>query len=120
MVVGVEQGDYGLAAISITSGEATICTVTEMTTAIGAVHQYTMNWDALGKGETGTTLQVDKDGDGVFEKTYQAGSKLTESQLSTFLVRRTSLWLWIAVGLAIGGVGAVVGGLIWTRILRRS
>ena len=118
-VVGVEQGDYGLDAISITSGEATICTVTEMTTAIGAVHRYTMNWDALRKGETGTTLQVDKNGDGVFEKTYQAGSKLDGSHLSTSLVGRTSLWLWIVVGLAIGSVG-VVGRLIWTRILRKS
>jgi outer membrane protein assembly factor BamB len=120
VVVGVEQGDYGLDAISITSGEATICTVTEMATAIGAVHQYTINWDALGKGETGTTLQVDKNGDGVFEKTYQAGSQLEESQLSTYLVGRTSLWLWIVVGLAIGSVGVVVGGLIWTKILRKS
>ena len=91
-----------------------------MATAIGAVHQYTMNWDALGKGETGTTLQVDKNGDGVFEKTYQAGSQLEESHLSTYLVGRTSLWLWIAVGLAIGSVGVVVGRVVWTRILRES
>jgi parallel beta-helix repeat protein len=45
--------------------------------ASGAVHQYTIDWDALSQGENGVTVQIDSDGDGTFEQTITSDGELT-------------------------------------------
>jgi hypothetical protein len=42
-----------------------------------AIHQYQIDWQKLAEGEKGVTLQIDVDGDGVFEKTVIADNDLT-------------------------------------------
>ena len=49
-------------------------------TSSEAIHQYIIDWDALASGENGVTVSVDSDGDGVFEKSFTAGSVLTGDQ----------------------------------------
>jgi hypothetical protein len=75
-VVGTETGTYGLEVNSLEEDKGVIFTATAIPTSDGQVHQYTIDWDALARGEEGVTLQVDNDGDGVFEKTIHAGSSL--------------------------------------------
>ena len=43
----------------------------------GCIHLYTIDWTVLEHGEEGVTLEIDQDGDGVFERTIQAGSELS-------------------------------------------
>jgi len=43
----------------------------------GVTHHYLVDWDVLSQGEEGVTLQIDVDGDGVFEKTVVADNELT-------------------------------------------
>ena len=42
------------------------------------MHQYTINWGKISKGEKGVTLQVDNDGDGIPEQTVTTGDILTQ------------------------------------------
>jgi uncharacterized repeat protein (TIGR01451 family) len=72
-VVGTEEGTYGLRIISVEDGEVINFTATDIPTAPGAVHQYTIDWEALSQGEQGVTVQIDNDGDGVFEQTFTTG-----------------------------------------------
>ena len=67
-VVGKDKGTYGLEINSILDGEATTFTAIGIPTASGAVHHYTIDWEALSQGEKGVTVQIDSDGDGVFEQ----------------------------------------------------
>ncbi|MBU1613671.1 tandem-95 repeat protein, partial [Patescibacteria group bacterium] len=75
-VVGTGLGIYGLTAISVTEGTATAFTATNIPTSANAVHQYTIDWDILSQGGIGTTIQIDSEGDGNFEKSISSGNEL--------------------------------------------
>lgn len=75
-VVGIQEGTYGLDIGSIKGSEANTFTATDIPTSPGAIHQYTINWNTLSKGEEGVTVQMDSDGDGTFELTFTTGTTL--------------------------------------------
>jgi len=79
-VVGTDEGTYGLEVSFIEEGEAITFTATNIPTSANAVHQYTVDWDALSLGEEGVTVKVDSDGDGAFERTITADSVLTRDE----------------------------------------
>ena len=76
-VVGTNEGKYGLTIASVTDGQATTFTATEVSTSTNAVHQYDVDWVVLSEGNQGVTVQMDSDGDGTFEKTITTGATLT-------------------------------------------
>ena len=84
LVSGTSAGSYTLAVIigdltngGVTELEILTFTATDIPTAPGAVHQYTIDWTSLSHGEEEVTVQVDSDGDGVFEDTFTADGELT-------------------------------------------
>lgn len=79
-IVGTDAGTYGLSLISTETGNLQIFNATEIPTVSAAFHRYTVDWEALSLGEEGVTLQVDSDGDGVFEHTFTSDSELTQSE----------------------------------------
>lgn len=42
-----------------------------------ALHQYTINWSLLSQGTEGVALQIDSEGDGIFEKMIISDDELT-------------------------------------------
>ena len=83
-VVGIEKPDedtYGLVITSVENGETTTFTSSDIPIIPGEVHQYTVDWDALFQGEQGTTLTIDIDGDGKFEKTIISDATLESSEV---------------------------------------
>jgi hypothetical protein len=79
-VVGIDEGYYGFAVIAVAEENVTDFTATEIQTSPYETHQYTIDWDALSRGEEGATVQVDSDGDGIFERTIIADSELTHDE----------------------------------------
>jgi peptidoglycan hydrolase-like protein with peptidoglycan-binding domain len=75
-VEGTDEGAYTLCILYLEGEEIATFTGADIPTTAGAIHDYTVDWNALARGEEGVTLQVDNDGDGTFEKTIQAGSTL--------------------------------------------
>ena len=78
--VGTNEGTYGLDIASIEGANATAFTAIDIPTSADAAHQYTIDWDALSQGEEGVTVQVDSDGDGVFEQDFIADNELTQEE----------------------------------------
>jgi hypothetical protein len=76
-VAGTDEGTYGLEITSVRAGNVTEFTATDIPTSLNTIHQYTIDWNALSRGEEGVTVQVDSDGDGVFEQTFTTGNLLT-------------------------------------------
>ncbi|MCK4731542.1 MAG: right-handed parallel beta-helix repeat-containing protein [Methanophagales archaeon] len=76
-ISGTDEGSYGLDITSVEDGEAATFTATDIPTSVNAIHQYTINWETVSEGEEGATVQVDSDGDGVFEYTFTADGELT-------------------------------------------
>jgi len=81
VVIGVSNGVYGLVLTRADGDQFTQFEGRDIRTRGGAIHQYAVDWDALARGERGVTVEIDQDGDGVFEKTIQAGSEFTGDEL---------------------------------------
>jgi hypothetical protein len=79
-IVGTEEGTYSLIAAQGTEEMITF-NASNIPITAGSVHVYTINWDALRKGEEGATLKIDQDGDGVFDQTIQGGNQITGNQI---------------------------------------
>ena len=126
-VVGTDEGSYELDATSIENGTATTFTATDIPTIPGAVHRYTIDWNALARGEEGVVLQMDIDGEGTFEKTSQVGSELDGSLLAVSEITppqdgATNTWLWVILGVCGASVLiiAVVVSIKWTNWRKSS
>gem|GEM_PF-2854063 len=76
-VAGTDEGTYSLEITSVEAGNVTVFTATDISTSPNATHQYIIDWAALSQGEEGVTVEVDSDGDGLFEKTLTSNSELT-------------------------------------------
>jgi hypothetical protein len=92
-VVGTKEGTYGLELTSVEEGEAVSFTAVDIPTAPGAVHQYTIDWDALSRDEEGVAIQVDSDGDGITDYTVKGGNVLTGDE---FIPQSQFPWCFIA------------------------
>jgi len=79
-VTGKEEGTYGLGITSVEAWDVTTFNAIGIPTLANAVHRYTVDWDALSRGEEGVTLQIDSDGDGIFEQTISADNELTQDE----------------------------------------
>jgi len=76
-VTGTGRGTYGLDIACIDGSQGVNFTATDIPTALGTVHEYIIDWDALARGEAGVIVRVDSDGDGTTDYALTAGSVLT-------------------------------------------
>lgn len=80
VVAGTTEELYGLTVTAITTQDNINFSAIDIPTSDNEVHQYTIEWGTLSQGEEGVTVQVDSDGDGVFERTFASDSELTRSE----------------------------------------
>lgn len=102
-VAGKGDGSYGLMVASFKKGNSTTFTATDIPTSTNAIHQYSINWTALATGSDGTTIYVDSDGDGTFEKTFTANSELIRDEFLKHFPPIEAFPMWI-VGVAVVAV----------------
>jgi parallel beta-helix repeat protein len=76
-VVGNETGTYGLDIVHIEDGSATTFSAFGIATSSNATHLYSVDWAALSQGGDGAIIQVDLNGDGVFEYDFTSDSELS-------------------------------------------
>jgi len=80
VAVGVTEGLYGLVVTAVTREENITFSATNIPTSAGAAHQCSIDWDVLSRGQEGVTVEVDSNGDGVFEHTFTSDSELTQNE----------------------------------------
>jgi hypothetical protein len=81
-VVGTEEGEYGLKIAYVQENSSTTFTATAIPTASTAVHDYTVDWNALSQGQKGVTVMVDSNGDKICESVLTSGPDLNSTQFS--------------------------------------
>jgi len=81
-VVGTEKGTYGLNIISVADGNDVVFVASDIPTSPDTDHVYTVDWDALSNGGEGVCLDIDANGDGLFEKTIYADNDLTAEEFA--------------------------------------
>jgi len=81
-IIGTQEGSYKFISSNIAeTGYATNrFAASDIPITSGVIHQYTIDWDALSRGEEGVTVQIDSDGDGVFEQTITADNEFTHNE----------------------------------------
>jgi parallel beta-helix repeat protein len=79
-ILGIDEGTYGLEITSVEYENTTTFTATDIPISTNAIHEYAINWTALSLGEEGVNVQIDSDGDGVFEHTFTSDSELTQQE----------------------------------------
>ncbi|GEM_PF-5583217 len=78
-VAGTDEGAYGLEITSVEEEKATTFTATNIPTSAKVIHQYTIDFEAIFRGEEKFTLQIDANGDGVFEQNINSGNELNQT-----------------------------------------
>ncbi len=77
-VVGDSQGgSYGLSVESLNNNVKINFLATDIPITTGEIHTYHIDEAALASGEDGVMVDIDKNGDGIPERTVMAGPKLT-------------------------------------------
>ncbi|MCX6719307.1 MAG: choice-of-anchor D domain-containing protein [Candidatus Taylorbacteria bacterium] len=71
-IVGTDNGEYGLEVTSIKEKESNTFTATDVPTSPNAVHEYSVDWNALSK-DKGVTINIDSNGDGKIDETVNSG-----------------------------------------------
>jgi hypothetical protein len=79
-VVGKEHGVYHLIISSDENGEIITFNAVDIPISPNAVHRYDVNAQTLSAGQEGVILDIDNDGDGVFENTVIADGELTHDE----------------------------------------
>lgn len=87
-VVGTAEGLYDLEVTAVTrDGNITFAAI-GIPTSTNVVHLYTIDWVALFRSEEGVAVQIDSDGDDVFERSLTADLELTSDEF--MLTTRTT------------------------------
>jgi len=81
-LIGTEEGTYGLDITYVSGGVETTFKAADIPTSPGARHVYAVNWSALSAGKEGVTIEIDADGDGIFERTVIADKDLTSEEFA--------------------------------------
>lgn len=76
VVTGTGDGTYELNITSTKDGKSIAFNAVGIPITSKAVHQYTVDWDALSQGKKGVILQIDSNGDGIFDETVTTDTKL--------------------------------------------
>ena len=93
-LVGIENSSYGMIVASFVEGRSNNFTAIDIPISMNVIHQYTIDWDVLSQGEEGVTVQVDSDGDGVFEHTFTSDGELTQSEFLAQMALYTFQIVW--------------------------
>jgi hypothetical protein len=83
-IVGISNGSYGLRITSVENGNTTSFSAVDIPLHHNEIHCYTVDWAALSQGEEGATVQVDSDGNGLFEYRFTCDSELTRTEFDFF------------------------------------
>jgi len=74
-VKGTDFGTYGLDLISFINWDTiSAFSAFDIPTSPSQNHQYDINWEMLFNSQNGVSIQIDSDGDGVFEQTIITGN----------------------------------------------
>jgi Tol biopolymer transport system component len=79
-ITGNSTGSYGLELVYSLVGQTTTFNATGIPISPGAINRYSVNWTTLSQGQPGVTVQLDLNGDGVFEISFNSDVTLTHDE----------------------------------------
>lgn len=77
-VVGTGTGTYSFEVNSTNDNTIATFMALNLPIAPGEIHTYSIDWDALARGERGVTVNIDTNGDGVVDRSVRSYGTLTE------------------------------------------
>ncbi len=71
-----QEDQYAVVANRNENGASRTFTATNIPSTSASIHQYSIDWAALSQGQKGVTLQIDSNGDGLFEQIITSDTTL--------------------------------------------
>lgn len=88
-VVGTANGTFGLTIDSVINDAPIAFNAIDIPITTNEVQIYSIDWQKLSQGQNGVTIQIDTNGDGIFDEFITAGNELTDDDI--ILQTQTSL-----------------------------
>ncbi len=79
-VLGMDEGTYGLLITSVKNGTLINFTAIDIPTNKCEVHTYSIDWNALSRGEKAVTITIDREGDGKVDYTIRSNGTFTKEK----------------------------------------
>jgi len=120
LLSGTDTDTYSLTTLTRLKNETVRFMAIDIPTSANAVHQYTINWTALSRGEEGVTVKVDSQGDGVFELTFTAGNELTQGEFvfpKTAIFRYNAVWEGVNYPVVVSSGNSTLVSFIFNQLL---
>ena len=80
-IIGTGEGVYNLNIVNMLNGEMATFNAVGIPITSKTVHKYTIDWNVLYNSGKGIELQMDSDGDGIFEKAITTDQKFIYSEI---------------------------------------
>ena len=80
-VIGIANASYSFSVDFVDKGVFKKFNANNILIKIGEIHEYIIDWDALFRGEAGIMLQIDYDGDNIFDKNFVSDETLTQEDI---------------------------------------
>jgi len=113
---GREEGNYTMTILSFEGQNSQRFIAIDIPSSAGEIHEYTPDWQTLSEGGHGMSLNVDSNGDGVFEYAFASDHELTRTEFlaatlpSSLLVNISPLSASLLVGQSVTFTSTVTGG----------
>ncbi len=94
LISGIGEGSYDLKIERSGISGTDVFTAVDVPVHLSVTHNYSVDWDALARGEHGVTLQIDINGDGMYDETLFVGPNLDGGDIQPIQpipVRKTKL-----------------------------
>jgi len=82
-IVGTDVGTYSLQLALSEELQLTDFSAIAIPNVAGAIHEYSVDWSALASNQQGVTVQVDSDGDGLYEAAATADRELAPGEYAS-------------------------------------
>lgn len=77
-VIGTTRGKYGFSVDDTNGDFERSFRASDIPVAAGEIHEYSIDWKALARGERGVTVSIDINGDGTLERVVKSDEILSE------------------------------------------
>nr|WP_141657511.1 hypothetical protein [Thiocapsa sp. KS1] len=119
-VVGIEAGIYTLYIDKTTPDGVVTVQLTNVPLSLGEVYTYSVDWEAVRRGERGVRVEIDRDGDGTPEEVFTVGATVDDTAPPTTTHNRRGGTVYLDAddgeGVGVSSISVSLNGEAWKKV----
>ena len=119
-VVGTEEGVYTLYIDKTTQDDVVTVQLKNVPLLLGEVYTYSIDWQAVRRGEKGVQVEIDREGDGTPEEVFTVGASVDDTVPPTTTHKRYGGTIYLNAddgeGVGVSAVAVSLNGDSWKKV----